>query len=208
MRSDLQRQTSRLNGAKSRGRQPTSTRPSLLNYTRTMLAETIIIEGENPDRFSRLLADLRHELKPVTHLEDGLIEDLAAFRWRQRRLLSIETSSLFHEIRTQAGREAHNKPTSPPDDINKKVDYTKAIPTGPALAAAAISALPARTLEYISRQEQRLSRMYDRTLNRLHTYRLLRAQIEEMSLNSQSGIEKNTTETQQELENNELEPGQ
>ena len=61
----------------------------------------IVIEGENASRFTALLNALRDELQPQSGIEDGLVEDLATCRWRQRRLLSMETACLTGEIRRQ-----------------------------------------------------------------------------------------------------------
>ncbi len=114
MASELQSENSRRNGAKSRGPLTADSkfRSSRNATTHGMLSKTIIIEGEVGARFAALLASLQDILKPRNSLEDGLIEDLATCRWRQRRLLSMETAAYSHEIRRQDPQTAAECPAT------------------------------------------------------------------------------------------------
>ncbi len=118
-----------------------------------MLCKNIVIEGENSARFSALLASLRAELNPRNSIEDGMVEDLAASRWRQRRLLTTETACYCDEIRRQDPETAAACP---------------AVRAAQALSTISVSS---RTLELINRFELRFERQYNRTLNRLFQLR-------------------------------------
>ena len=94
MPSELRSETARRNGAKSRGpKTPGGKSNSSGNaLTHGIHSKVIVIEGENADRSKALLASIRGELQPGTGIEEGLVEDLASSRWRQRRLLALETA--------------------------------------------------------------------------------------------------------------------
>ncbi len=154
MRSELQIKASQRNGAKSRGPRSATTpvTPPRSPHPRSTLSQSIVIEGENPDKFTALLTSLRTELIPQTQIEDALIEDLAACRWRQRRFLAMETAALSHQIRVQDPQITPGSPAS--------------------RAANALTALSStRTLDLISRYETCYNRMYNRTLKTLKELR-------------------------------------
>ena len=159
MPSQLQSETSRRNGAKSRGpKTPEGKANSSRNATtHGLLSKTIIIEGENAPRFAALLASMRAELKPRTGIEDGLVEDLASCRWRQRRLLSMETASYTHAILRQ--------------------DPEAAAESNATRAAFALNHLSdgCHTLELINRYERHFNRQYNRTLHTLYAIRAIRS---------------------------------
>jgi hypothetical protein len=158
MPSRLRSETSRRNGAKSRGaKTPGGKSNSSGNaLIHGIHAKAIVIEGENADRFKALLAGLRAELQPRTGIEEGLVEDLASSRWRQRRLLAMETACFTHAIVRQ-GPEA-------------------AAESGATRAVLALNNLAGdtRTMELINRNERRLDRQYNRTLRTLYALRILR----------------------------------
>ena len=158
MPSELQSQTSRLNGAKSRGPRTDAGKSNAARsrYTHGMLSKTIVIEGENASRFTALLNALRDELQPQSGIEDGLVEDLATCRWRQRRLLSMETACLTGEIRRQ--------------------DPEAAAHSNAGRAVIALSSLSSgtRALDLINRYELRFKRQYNRTLQQLFALRALK----------------------------------
>src|ERR1019366_1886035 len=123
-------------------------------YTHGMLSKNIVIEGEEGSRFSTLLNSLRADLQPRNFIEEGLVEDLAFCKWRQRRLMSMETACFTHEIRRQ--------------------DPTVAAEAPAIRAVIALNTLSdAHTLELINRYELRFDRQYTRTLHRLVMLRSL-----------------------------------
>jgi hypothetical protein len=151
MTSELQSETSRRNGAKSRGPKtdPGKSISSRNSTTHGMLSKTIVIDGEVPARFAALLASIRADLQPRNTIEDGFMEDLAICRWRQRRLLTMETACITQELRRQEPQTASDPP--------------------PARAAQAFANLA--TLRLISSQEHRYDRQYTRILSRFHAFR-------------------------------------
>jgi hypothetical protein len=159
MRSILQNEASRRNGAQSRGpRSATGRANSSRNrYTHGLLSKTIVIEGEEPSRFAALLNSLRADLQPVNALEESLIEDLATYRWRQRRFLAMETACLSARIRRQTQTGADSA----------------AIRCSVARAARAFDTLSRDScaLELINRHEFRAASQFNRTLRRLLSLR-------------------------------------
>jgi hypothetical protein len=155
MASELQSENARRNGAKSRG--PLSdvgkSRSARNATTHGMLSKSIVIEGEVAARFAALLASLRDVLQPRNSIEDGLIEDLAVCRWRQRRLLCMEIAAFSSEIRRQ--------------DPQTGAESTAL------RAARALGNMSAdsRALDLISRYERQYDRQYKRTLRCLFDLR-------------------------------------
>ena len=112
MTSELQSETSRRNGSKSRGpiTESGKFKSSRNATTHGMLSKSIVIEDECAPRFAALPASIRHVLQPRNSIEDGLMEDLATCRWRQRRLLAMETASISLEIQRQDPQTAAQSP--------------------------------------------------------------------------------------------------
>jgi hypothetical protein len=160
MRSELQTEASRRNGAKSRGPKTAAgkARSSLNARTHGLLSKTIVIEGESAPRFAALLAAMRADLKPTNTIEDGLVEDLAAARWRSRRLLCMETACFTDEIRRQNPEIAAGSPAS------------RAVTAWTSLSTVS------STLDRMHVHQLRLERQYNRTLHRLFALRALRNQ--------------------------------
>jgi hypothetical protein len=147
-RTPAQQEAARRNGAKSRGPFSRTGRSTVTNPE--LLAKTVVIRGEDPARFLTLLAELRLELNPSGPLQESLVEDLATCRWRQRRLLGMESAFYTGEIARQL--------TEPnPADSN---------------AGRAVQALNSvsrsHSLDYINRYELRFVRQINRTLDKLH----------------------------------------
>lgn len=165
MRSDLQKETARLNGAKSRGPNTAAGKAnSSRNHTthglyskrvlsKRVLSKTILIEGEDPAKFAALLNAIRAALQPRNAVEESLVEDLVTCRWRQRRLLAMETACLSDEIRRQ------DPVTAAAPHVTRAVTALNTLTT------------ENRALELINRNELRLDRQFNRTLHRLYAIR-------------------------------------
>jgi hypothetical protein len=148
--SSLRRiQSSRANGAKSRGPvTPAGRHKSAYNNLRHgILAETVVLEDENSDAFNEIFAALKSEFDPQTEAQLGLVETMAASRWRLMRIWSLERQTLQSEI------AKHDPATHEPA----------------ARAARAFHDLAnnSRTLDVIGRYETRFDRQYARSLNLL-----------------------------------------
>jgi hypothetical protein len=151
MRSDLQKETSRHNGTKSRGPRTEAgkARSSRNRYNHGVYTKTIVIEGEEGRCFHALLVSLRAQLQPRTFIEEELVEDLAIYRWKQKRLLSMETASLSHKIRGQAAQSVAESPAIR------------------AVQAFGDLSHDSRALELMNRYELRFARQFNRTLRQL-----------------------------------------
>jgi hypothetical protein len=147
MRSDLQKQASRTNGAKSQGPvTPAGKRIASRNATRHgMLSKTVLIEGESPAHFAILLAELHAEFQPLPGSETALVESMAVCRWRQLRLWGMEAASVTHEIRNQ--KEMAQETTSA---LTHAVFATRNLTDH------------SRLLDFLAHQENRCDRQYDR----------------------------------------------
>jgi hypothetical protein len=97
--SSLRRiQSSRANGALSKGPStPAGKLTSSLNAIRHGLcAKCIVVEGESRENFLILMQQHVDRFQPAGEVEFGMIEEMCAAYWRQRRAWSLETS-LFNK---------------------------------------------------------------------------------------------------------------
>jgi len=94
----------RANAQKSRGPvTPTGKRNSSRNSTRHgILAKTVVLGGECPKEFARLLNSLIADFTPCDATEHLLVERMAVYQWKLNRIWAVESASIEHEIRHQA----------------------------------------------------------------------------------------------------------
>lgn len=69
--------------------------------THGLFSKQLILADENPLEYQRLLEQLQQELSPVGILEQSLVERVAISLWKQKRLITAETSHLNLERQTQ-----------------------------------------------------------------------------------------------------------
>jgi len=152
--SDKQREAVRRNGLKSRG--PVTERGKAASSRNSLrhglLANTVVLDCESPDRFLSLVSALRREFQPESEVERALVETMAVCRWRQMRLWGMEKAGLAFEIRKQ---------TESPDQ-NPAID-----PATQAALAFQSLCHDSRAYEVMNRYESRFDRQYDRALERL-----------------------------------------
>jgi hypothetical protein len=149
--SSLRRvQSSKANGALSKGPStPAGKERSSLNALRHGLcAKGIVLEHESRENFLILLQQHVDRFRPAGEVEFGMIEEMCAAYWRQRRAWSIETALLDKQIALQ------------PDGNNAD-----------RMAAAFDRLAAAPTLPLLHRYETRQHLMYQRALR---TFILLR----------------------------------
>ncbi len=153
MKSERSILASRANGAKSRG--PVTAAGKLKSSRNAirhgMLSQVLLIEGESSENFMALFNELVDEFQPGTQVEATLVENMAISRWRQTRLLTLESAGITSQIRKQAqmGQGEHSGPaTRAADAVRSLTDQS-------------------RFLEFLSRHETRCARQYDRSLKRL-----------------------------------------
>jgi hypothetical protein len=155
--SDLQLRAAQENGLKSKGPaseqgKANSSRNSLRHG---LLANTVVLEGESPNRFLDLLQVLKAEFGPETETERALVETMAVCRWRQMRLWGMEKAGLTQEIRKQSEQAG-------PAELDPATQ-----------TAMAFRALCDQThaFEIMNRYETRFDRQYTRALERLTALR-------------------------------------
>ena len=147
MRSESQNTASRANGAKSRGPvTPAGRLASACNrLDHGMLADAIVIEGEEPDRLAALSEAFHRQLQPRDEVELAYVENMIMCRWRQIRLWELESANMGYEIRKHA--QIHESETK----------RTRA-----ALAFRSLSD-ESRSLELMNRYETRFARQFIRS---------------------------------------------
>ena len=156
MSTPRRKAAARTNGAKSRGPKTNAgRRASSANALSHGLnaRSTIVLEYEDPEEFHRLLADHRAIYLPTTPAENDLVDQMAAARWRIRRIWTIETALLDAEV-------MHRKP-----QVRKEYSQID----GAIELALAFRGLAdeSRSLHLVSRYESRIYRMYDRAYTAL-----------------------------------------
>jgi hypothetical protein len=141
---------SRANGKLSHG--PVTSAGKLrasANSTRHgLLADNLVLDDESKEVFALLHQQYIDRINPTDGIEIGLVEELAATAWRQRRLLAIETS-LFNQAAAKRTEE---------DFVVCLAGVFSELSRGPELAL-------------IDRYESRLHRMFQRTLKNIQLLR-------------------------------------
>ena len=104
MRSEKQREASRINGARSRGPiTPTGKSISKFNGLRHGLrAEHVVLPGEDPAQFEAEKQAWFHDWKPASHTRAVLVERAAVASWRLRRAVKAEAAFLAERADTAA----------------------------------------------------------------------------------------------------------
>src|SRR6266702_3301675 len=101
MSSESKSETSRANGAKSRGPKTaegreTSSRNSFKHgFT---AKKTIVLECENQEQFKIMRSDYTVTYQPGSAVEHDLVSEMVACRWRMQRLRLIETALIDSEM--------------------------------------------------------------------------------------------------------------
>ena len=110
MTSPKQIEANRRNAALSTGpRSEQGKRVSRNNSTtHGLTAKQVVIEGEDAEDFDCLLDGLIKEFAPRSILEQQLIEQLAGYLWRSRRILILEAAIIeTHRYEIQKEYPAH-----------------------------------------------------------------------------------------------------
>lgn len=150
MSSQRRIDASRANGARSRGPVTADGKErSARNAVRHgLLANNIVITGENAEHFQTLLEAYLLRFQPVDSVETSLVQQMAAADWRQQRAWAIETAIMNEKI-------AASSSTNP---LTRMTDAFALLATGP-------------ELPLMHRYESRQSRLYYRALHNLQLLR-------------------------------------
>jgi hypothetical protein len=152
--SSLRRvQSSKANGALSKGpTTPAGKQRSSLNAIRHGLcAKCIVLDHESRENFLILLQQHSGLFQPANEVEFGMIEEMCAAYWRQRRAWTIEAALLEKQIALQSGGT----------DVER-------------MAAAFDTLAAAPTLPLLHRYETRQHLMYQRALRTLTMLRTVK----------------------------------
>jgi hypothetical protein len=162
MPSELKSETSRANGAKSRGpitaegRQKSSQNSLDHGFT---AKKTIILECENQGQFQKMVADYTVTYQPGSAVEEDLVSEMVACRWRMQRLRLIETALIDSEM----DRELPEGET--PEDPGYQLAFAfRRLVDG------------SRAISLASRYESRLHRIHERTHRTLRELQQTRKQ--------------------------------
>ena len=142
-------ETARINGARSHGPvtaegKAISARNSLRHGLR---AKAVVLPSESQEEFEALLESFLQRFQPADAVEAGLVESMAAARWRLLRVVTIETHLLAREM-----EDVHQRPGPAMDDDQR-------------LAGAFRGGRDSLTA--LARYESSLNRAFDRALRQL-----------------------------------------
>jgi hypothetical protein len=147
MSSERKIQSSRANGAKSKG--PITAdgkkRSSANSRRHGLLSSAIVLEGENLPDFLELLAGFERQFKPVTQNQKVTVERMAVAQWRLMRVWGYEKTALTDEIARVPICEGDQ-----PGDISGRAFLSLAERS--------------RGLDVLARYEDRFNRIYNRCL--------------------------------------------
>src|ERR1039457_1114748 len=146
MSSDRKIQSSRANGARSRGPVTESGKQISSQNARShaLLARCVVVEGESHEGFEKTLTEYLERFQPADAVEFDIVEEMVAAGWRMRRAWAIETRLLTDCVDAQ----------DPCDGTGR-------------LAAAFNTMADSKALALMHRYETRLHRVYQRALKNL-----------------------------------------
>jgi hypothetical protein len=103
MPSELRSETSRINGAKSRGpKTPNGLANSTLNAIKHgMTARTLALTNESTDHLLEIMNSYFDLFLPANQMEIDIVCDIVAARWRLRRIWRYQTAMLDVEMDNQ-----------------------------------------------------------------------------------------------------------
>jgi hypothetical protein len=149
MTSDLKSATSRANGAKSRGpktpegREKSSQNSLVHGFTSK---KTIVLQCENEGEFQEMLGYYAGTYQPGSPVEEDLVHEMVACRWRMERLRLIETALMDTEMDQEP----------PQADVTEDPGYQMAFAFRRLVDGS-------RAISLASRYESRLHRIHERS---------------------------------------------
>ena len=124
-----------------------------------MLAKSVLLRCEDPDRFYRFADNFYDEYEPASATEIALVNTMATARWRLMRMSGIEAAAIDLEYVRQV------EPAIVPADYGAGERASQAYSD---------SIRHSRLLDLVSRFESRLHRQFDSALGRLLKLRAAR----------------------------------
>ena len=160
---------SRANGALSRGPStPLAKQHSAQNARRHgLLARCTVLDDESREAFDALMEQHIERFQPADGIELGMVEEMVAATWRQRRSIAMETRMIQNQVSAQ--------PVGGGDDpLDRIAKAFSDLATSPGLAL-------------LHRYETRLHLMYQRSVQTLLLLRLASVPNEPSPDSEQSG---------------------
>jgi hypothetical protein len=160
MSSQQKIDSARANGAKSYGPKTEAGRKisSQNAVTHGLYAKGVVLTIESREQHQEMLDAYLQQFQPEGPIEHDLVEEMVAAKWRQRRLWAIESDLLEDQMLLQKAQL----------DADEK-DYDATTPL-----SFAYDALSNSTLSFLTRNESRLERAYNRALKMLLDLQRLR----------------------------------
>ena len=179
-------ESSRLNGAKSRGPvTPEGRARSAMNGTcHGLTATTLILQNESRDQFLEMLNDYFAYLQPSSPVEIGLISDMVAARWRLRRVWRFETAMLDIEMDAQS-EDFGKRFLTADEDMRGSLAFSSLVDKSQGIST-------------ILRYDIHLTRTFRKALDALQNIRTLRAEPTEPPKTSPNGENRPLNGTQSE----------
>jgi len=161
MSSQRKKDSARAKGAKSHGPKTEAGRKisSQNAVTHGLYAKAVVLAIESSEQYREMLDAYLLQFQPEGPVEHDLVEEMAAAKWRQRRLWAIETDLLEDEMLQQKAKLDADA-----------TGYDSITPLSFAYDALAASA----SLPFLTRNESRLERAYNRALKMLLDLQRLR----------------------------------
>jgi hypothetical protein len=156
MPSKLQSDTSRANGAKSRGPKSPETRAiSAQNSLKHGFTSrhTTLLECENPAEFAQTQAEHIATYRPANDEQQNLIDEMVCARWRIRRIRVAESVLIDLEMRR--------------NHLEVEKQFPDPEPVFHVAEAMRTLINDSRSISLISRYESRLARLHDRAYRTL-----------------------------------------
>ena len=140
------RAASKANGARGHGAttEQGKRRSSLNAIRHGLLSKAVVLQNESEEGFAQLLAQHLARFAPTNDVEHEAIEEMVASVWRIRRLLTIETRLFDNSIAKRTETDERDR-----------------------LAHAWSDLASGNDLQLLDRYENRLHRIYRRSLNNL-----------------------------------------
>ncbi len=157
MSSERQIAANRANGALSEGPvTPEGKRRSSRNAVKSgIYTNAVLINGESPELYEETRLHYFNRFKPADKVEEHLVDQLVACRWRMDRMAALEAASVDHQMDCQQAEI---------DETFESIDPA----TRAAIAFRSLGDVT-RALETFRRFESALARQYDRAYSHLES---------------------------------------
>jgi hypothetical protein len=176
MASQAQVEANRANAAKSTGPK-TDQGKAVVSQNAVkhgLLAEQVVIKGEDPGEFEFYREAMMKELCPVGEVESMLAERAVGLAWRLRRAERLQ-SEVFGTLLANAASANHFKKLTRAALPEKMRDGVEVDRGQTELGDAVVrDCANYRVLERMGLYEQRIERSFYRTMDELHKHRLMR----------------------------------